>query len=77
MDGWQIAAVEQSNVSIPLPNFSPSDKIVLIIGREVEGIEPEVINAANVCLEIPMFGQKESFNVVQAAAMAMYHCRFR
>jgi tRNA G18 (ribose-2'-O)-methylase SpoU len=27
-------------------------------------------------LEIPMFGSKESFNVVQAAAMAMYHCRF-
>jgi tRNA G18 (ribose-2'-O)-methylase SpoU len=27
-------------------------------------------------LVIPMFGQKESFNVVQAAAMALYHCRF-
>ena len=31
----------------------------------------------DVILEIPMFGQKESFNVVQAAAMALYHCRFQ
>jgi tRNA G18 (ribose-2'-O)-methylase SpoU len=49
---------------------------VLILGREVEGIEPEVLALCDGALEIPMFGNKESFNVVQAAAMALYHCRF-
>jgi tRNA G18 (ribose-2'-O)-methylase SpoU len=42
----------------------------------VEGIEPEVLALCDGALEIPMFGNKESFNVVQAAAMALYHCRF-
>ncbi len=76
-DGWQLAAVEQTSDSIALPGFEPPAKLVLIVGREVEGIEPEVLAAVDISLEIPMNGSKESFNVVQAAAMALYHCRFR
>lgn len=75
-DGWQIAAVEQAQGSVKLPDFSPPPQLVLVVGREVEGIEPEILAQSHVVLEIPMFGSKESFNVVQAAAMAMYHCRF-
>jgi 23S rRNA (guanosine2251-2'-O)-methyltransferase len=75
-DGWRIAAVEQAEGSIALPDFQPPDKLVLIVGREVEGLESEVLASVNMVLEIPMFGSKESFNVVQAAAMALYHCRF-
>lgn len=75
-DGYIIAALEQTNDAIKLPEFKAPQKIALILGREVEGIEPEVLAACDLALEIPMFGQKESFNVVQAAAMAMYHCRF-
>jgi 23S rRNA (guanosine2251-2'-O)-methyltransferase len=76
-NGFTIVAVEQTTTSIALPDFVPADKLVLIVGREVEGIEPEVLEAVDVAVEIPMFGKKESFNVVQAAAMALYHCRFR
>lgn len=74
--GFMLAAVEQTIESITLPNFVPPEKIALLVGREVEGVEPEVIALCDRALEIPMFGQKESFNVVQAAAMALYHCRF-
>jgi tRNA G18 (ribose-2'-O)-methylase SpoU len=74
--GYQIAAIEQHPSSHKLPEYLPPDKIVLLVGREVEGIEPEVLALTDRVLEIPMYGQKESFNVVQAAAMAMYHCRF-
>jgi 23S rRNA (guanosine2251-2'-O)-methyltransferase len=74
--GYTIAAVEQATDSISLPVFTPPNKIALLMGREVEGVEPEVLAQCNVALEIPMFGRKESYNVVQAAAMAMYHCRF-
>jgi len=74
--GFTVAAVEQTAKSLKLPDFEPPQKIALIVGREVEGIEPEVVAASDYCLEIPMFGKKESFNVVQAAAMALYHCRF-
>lgn len=74
--GYSIAAVEQSTSSIALPSFAVPDKIALLVGREVEGVEPEILALMDVHLEIPMFGQKESFNVVQAAAMALYHCKF-
>lgn len=75
-DGFVLAAVEQSKTSMKLPEYNVPDKIVLLMGREVEGVEPEVLAKMDVHLEIPMFGSKESFNVVQAAAMALYHCRF-
>ncbi len=75
-DGFLIAALEQNERSQPLPEFKAPDKIAIIVGREVEGIEPALLAGADVCLEIPMFGQKESFNVVQAAAMALYHMCF-
>ncbi len=75
-DGFSVLAVEQTVTSIQLPDFSPPEKLALIVGREVEGIEQEVLTLCDGSLEIPMFGRKESFNVVQAAAMAMYHCTF-
>jgi tRNA G18 (ribose-2'-O)-methylase SpoU len=76
LSDFTVAAVEQTQNSSALPDFEPGDKIALLMGREVEGVEPEVLALCDAALEIPMFGQKESFNVVQAAAMALYHCRF-
>ena len=75
-DGYVVAALEQTGDSRELPKYHPPQKLVLVVGREVEGIDPEVLDACDLALEIPMFGKKESYNVVQAAAMALYHCRF-
>lgn len=74
--GFVIAALEQSPYSTKLNVFRPPDKLVLMVGREIEGIEPEILAVCDHVLEIPMFGRKESFNVAQAAAMALYHLRF-
>lgn len=74
--GFTIGALEQSAESVPLPGFQPPQKLALLLGREVEGIAPELLNQCDTTLEIPMSGHKESFNVVQATAMALYHCRF-
>jgi len=74
--GFSIAALEQAEGTILLPDFIPPQKLAIVVGREVEGIEAEVLQLCDLTLEIPMFGSKESFNVVQAAAMALYHCRF-
>lgn len=75
-EGFTLAAVEQAGDSVRLPGYKPPQKIALLVGREVEGIEAEVLALCDTILEIPMYGQKESFNVVQAAAMSLYHCRF-
>lgn len=75
-EGFVVVALEQTSTSISLPEFEPSDKIAILLGREVEGVEPDVLALCDLAIEIPMLGQKESFNVIQAAAMALYHCRF-
>ena len=75
-EGYVLAAVEQDERAVSLPEFQPPQDIALLVGREVEGVEPEILVRCDQVLEIPMFGAKESFNVVQAAAMALYHCRF-
>jgi 23S rRNA (guanosine2251-2'-O)-methyltransferase len=71
-DNYQIAALEQSANSTPLPQYKPTSNTALLLGREVEGIDEHLLSKADVVLEIPMIGKKESFNVVQAAAMALY-----
>lgn len=71
-DDYVIAALEQTPTALQLANYRPPAKLALILGREVEGVEPAVLAQTDCQLVIPMAGQKESFNVVQAAAMAMY-----
>lgn len=74
--GYHIVGLEQSDRSITLKDFQSPKKLALILGREVEGLEPEIMASCDQLIEIPMLGQKESFNVVQAAAMAVYDLRF-
>lgn len=75
-EGYTVAAVEQATGALPLPDYRPPQKLALVVGREVEGLEAEILATCDLALEIPMYGRKESYNVVQAAAMALYHCRF-
>lgn len=75
-ENYKLAAVEQMPGAIKLPDFEPPAKLALIVGHEVDGLDPKVLKAVDYVIEIPMLGRKESFNVVQAAAMALYHCRF-
>ena len=49
-----------------------TDKIVLILGEEVKGIDYSLYDIIDLFLEIPMKGKKESFNVSVAAGIAMY-----
>lgn len=74
--GFFVAALEQTKNSVSIADFSFPDNVALVVGREVEGIEPEVIKRCDQAVEIPMSGKKESFNVAQAAAMALYNLKF-
>ena len=74
--GYIIVALEQQDGAISLPSFQPAYKMALIVGREVEGIENEILAQCDAVLQIPMLGRKESFNVSAAAAMSLYHLTF-
>ena len=70
---WEIIALEQAKTSIKLADFKPTvAKIALIIGEEVDGIAPELLSQADQIIEIPMVGQKESFNVSVATGIALF-----
>lgn len=63
--GWKIAAVEQADQSVSLHEFSfnANEKYALVFGNEVFGVAEEVVQKADVCLEIPQFGTKHSLNI--------------
>jgi 23S rRNA (guanosine2251-2'-O)-methyltransferase len=75
-EGYELLALEQAPNSQSLPQFMPADKVALLLGNEISGIDKDLLAQADHILEIPMFGQKESYNVIEAASMALYHLRF-
>lgn len=70
--GYKVVALEQSSKSVNLSDYNPSQKIALLLGEEVHGIEDELLNECDVVVEIPMNGKKESFNVSVATGIALY-----
>lgn len=71
-----VIALEQSADSIMLNNYKAPEKFALLLGEEVNGIAPEILKQCDNIVEIPMFGQKESFNVSVACGVALYGLLF-
>lgn len=69
---YRLVALEQSPRSISLRDYSPPQKIALLLGEEVHGIEPKLLEQCDDIIEIRMSGSKESFNVSVAAGIALY-----
>ncbi len=74
-EGWQVVGLENNISSRPLLKLGEaefSDKVVLVLGEEVNGIDYSLYDIIDLFVEIPMKGKKESFNVSVAAGIAMY-----
>ena len=81
--GWQIVGLENNISSDKLVTLSDkrlsgllSVKVVLVLGEEVHGIDYSLRDIIDLFVEIPMRGQKESFNVSVAAGIAIYSLDF-
>lgn len=59
--------------SVPYTDVN-SEKVAFIIGNEANGVSREAIEAADLCVRIPMKGRVESLNAAVSAAVLMYHC---
>jgi 23S rRNA (guanosine2251-2'-O)-methyltransferase len=72
--GYVIAALEQTNQSIPLQNYQPAltKKYALVFGNEVFGISEEALALCDVALEIPQYGTKHSLNVAVSMGIAVW-----
>lgn len=77
-EGWRILALEQTLGSLPLNEFrrDPAQRLLLVIGNEVEGVDQRIVDIADICLEIPQYGTKHSLNVSCSAAIALWQIVF-
>lgn len=64
-EGYRVYAVELAEGSIKLPELSiPVDeRVAVVLGHEVKGVQQSVIDACDACIEIPQLGTKHSLNV--------------
>jgi len=72
---YTIISVEQVENSIMLHDYQPikNAKIALVMGNEVNGVEQDVIDTSDLCIEIPQYGTKHSLNVSISAGLVIWH----
>jgi 23S rRNA (guanosine2251-2'-O)-methyltransferase len=72
-EGFKIYAVEQARNSIHLQEFNyQGEKVAVILGNEVTGVEQSTIEQTDGCIEIPQLGMKHSLNVSVAAGVVLW-----
>lgn len=69
-DGYRVLALENGVGAEPIA--PQSGRIALVLGNEVEGIEPGVLAQCDKAVEIPMCGRKRSLNVSVATGIALF-----
>ncbi|KKQ22687.1 hypothetical protein A2999_01120 [Candidatus Wolfebacteria bacterium RIFCSPLOWO2_01_FULL_38_11] len=74
---YKIFAIEQNKKSIPYfkvpKSYILNSKFCLILGSEVKGLPPAILNRVDKILEISMKGKKESLNVGVAFGITIFH----
>jgi tRNA G18 (ribose-2'-O)-methylase SpoU len=73
-DGYKVYAVEQALNSrqLQVQDFKINEKIAVIFGNEVSGVEQETILQCDGCIEIPQLGMKHSLNIATAAGVVLW-----
>jgi len=70
--GWKVYAVEQTTNSITPEAMQADGPTAVVFGHEVFGVQQEVIDLTDGCIEIPQYGTKHSLNVSVTAGIILY-----
>jgi tRNA G18 (ribose-2'-O)-methylase SpoU len=72
--GFTIVSIEQTENAVELQNVTieAKKKYAIIFGNEVKGVQQEVVNQSDYCVEIPQFGTKHSFNISVSAGIVLW-----
>ena len=72
--GYQIAAIEQATQATMLQavKYNGNDKIAVVFGNEVEGVQQSVVDDADMVIEIPQLGTKHSLNIAVSAGVVLW-----
>jgi 23S rRNA (guanosine2251-2'-O)-methyltransferase len=73
-DKVKVLAIEQAENSTKLNTFYPvkGEKYAIVMGNEVKGVQQEVVNAADLCIEIPQLGTKHSLNISVTTGVVLW-----
>lgn len=77
--GYVIVSVEQADGAVALDMFTPEEgrKYALFFGHEIRGVSDVVVEASDICIEIPQYGTKHSFNVAVSAGIVLWELTAR
>lgn len=72
--GYTICSIEQVHDSVSLDKFvvKPGQKVAIVLGNEVKGVSQDVVDASDMCVEVPQHGTKHSLNISCCAAIVMW-----
>ena len=71
--GYKIIAVEQTVNSKDLTKYKGNDeKTMIIFGNEVNGVQQNIIDMADLSIEIPQWGTKHSLNISVSAGIILW-----
>ncbi|QTD36277.1 RNA methyltransferase [Polaribacter batillariae] len=70
----KVLSIEQAENSTKLNDFQPKkgEKYAIVMGNEVKGVQQEVVNASNLCIEIPQLGTKHSLNISVTTGVVLW-----
>lgn len=73
-NGVEVWTVEQVEGSVMLQDFVPDarKRYAIVLGNEVKGVQQEVVDMCDGCIEIPQFGTKHSLNVSVTAGILIW-----
>ncbi len=71
--GYTICSIEQAEGSTMLDEYNNNtEKLALIFGNEVKGVQQKVVDSSDLCLEIPQYGTKHSFNISVSIGIVLW-----
>jgi len=78
-DGYQIISIEQTENSVNIEDYKlpENKKVVIVMGNEVKGVQQQIIDKSDLCIELPQFGTKHSLNVSVCAGIVIWEMGVR
>jgi len=72
--GYRVIAIEQAEGSVELQNLNidEDNKYAFVFGHEINGVDQEIVNDCELCVEIPQFGTKHSFNIAISVGIVLW-----
>jgi tRNA G18 (ribose-2'-O)-methylase SpoU len=77
-EGKRLVALEGGARAEPIFHLKAWDAtpVVLVVGNEISGVDPDILDLCDQVVSIPMWGVKESLNAAVAFGIAVYALQY-